>query len=249
MNLLLDIIPQLMSFIGLETLPILQVATDVTEFDPFSMELWDGEDFLKLLVRFVINTAFVLVLVRYVYYPVARRKDFLFTYILISLAVFLLCFMLENVKLELGFALGLFAIFGIIRYRTDPIPIKEMTYLFIVIGLSVMNALVNKKISFAEMAFANAAIVAATYGLEHVWLLRHESQKTVVYENIELVKAHRKDELHADLEQRTGLKINRIEVAKMDFLRDTANLLIYFYEDEQTHVDSRTSQGGAEIED
>ena len=147
MNLLLDLIPQLASFIGLDILPVLQaVPADPAAFDPFNMELWDTEDFLKLVLRFTINTIFVVTLVRYVYYPVARRKDFLFTYILISLAVFLLCFMLENVKLELGFALGLFAIFGIIRYRTDPIPIKEMTYLFIVIGLSVMNALVNKSL-------------------------------------------------------------------------------------------------------
>lgn len=251
MNLLLDLIPQLASFIGLDILPVLQaVPADPAAFDPFNMELWNTEDFLKLVLRFTINTIFVVTLVRYVYYPVARRKDFLFTYILISLAVFLLCFMLENVKLELGFALGLFAIFGIIRYRTDPIPIKEMTYLFIVIGLSVMNALVNKKISFAEMVFANAAIVAATYGLEHVWLLRHESQKQVLYENIEMIKADRKEDLIKDLEERTGLKINRFEVSKIDFLRDTTTIYIYFYEDEQTsHVDSRTVRGGIEGED
>lgn len=248
MNLLLDLIPQMLSLVGLETLPILQSAGGVvSDFDPFNMELIDLEDFLKLVIRFAINTFFVVIIVRYVYYPVAKRKDFLFTYILISLAVFLLCFMLRKVELDLGFALGLFAIFGIIRYRTDPIPIKEMTYLFIVIGLSVMNALVNKKISFAEMAFANAAIVAATYGLEHVWLLRHESQKQILYENIEMIKADRKEELIADLEQRTGLKINRFEVSKIDFLRDTATLYIYFYEDEQSeHVDSRTLRGGVD---
>ncbi|NNE55981.1 MAG: DUF4956 domain-containing protein [Flavobacteriales bacterium] len=197
------------------------------------MNLIDLEDLTKLVVRFAINLVFVIVLVRYIYYPVARRKDFLFTYILISVTVFLLCFMLENVKLELGFALGLFAIFGIIRYRTDPIPIKEMTYLFIIIGLSVMNALINKKISFAEMMFANTAILVATWGLEHIWLLRHESQKVILYENIELIQVGRRQELIDDLHNRTGLIINRLEIVKIDFLRDTALLRIYYYEDEQ----------------
>jgi hypothetical protein len=214
-------------------------------FDPLGMDLINVEDLTKLATRFAINLVFVLLIVRYVYYPVARRKDFLFTYILISIAVFLLCFMLENVKLELGFALGLFAIFGIIRYRTDPIPIKEMTYLFIIIGLSVMNALINKKISLAEMVFANSAILIAAYGLEKIWLLRHESQKIILYENIDLIQAGKRLELHADLERRTGLKINRVEIGKIDFLRDTALLLIYFFEDEQNlHTDSRSGNQG-----
>lgn len=232
----------------------LLVAPEVAsaQIDPFNMELIDTEDFLKLIIRFAINMIFVLVIVRWVYYPVSKRKDFLFTYILISMAVFLLCFMLENVKLELGFALGLFAIFGIIRYRTDPIPIKEMTYLFIIIGLSVMNALVNKKISYAEMVFANAAILFATYGLEKIWLLRHESQKVILYENIELIHSDKKDELMADLTRRTGLKINRLEITKIDFLRDTAVLRIYYYEDEQSSASwesgtpDRTASSGDE---
>jgi hypothetical protein len=135
--------------------------------------------------------------------------------------------------LEMGFALGLFAVFGIIRYRTDAIPIKEMTYLFIVIGMSVMNALINKKISLAELAFANVAIIALTYGLEKVWLLRHESQKLIVYEKIDLIQKGRRAELVADLEKRTGIKVNRVEIGRIDFLRDTVLIKIYFYNDEQ----------------
>jgi hypothetical protein len=148
------------------------------------------------------------------------------------------------VKLEMGFALGLFAVFGIIRYRTDAIPIKEMTYLFIVIGMSVMNALINKKISVVELVFANVAILALTYGLEHVWLLRHESQKLVVYEKITLIQKGRREELVADLEERTGIKINRVEIGKIDFLRDTVMIKIYFYEDQQDgHIDETFSSG------
>lgn len=212
------------------------------------LKIVDWEDLGELVIRFAINIFFVLLLVRVIYYPIAKRKDFLFTFVLISVSVFLLCFMLENVKLELGFALGLFAIFGIIRYRTDPIPIKEMTYLFIVIGLSVMNALINKKISLAEMIFANLVILLATYGLEKVWLLRHESQKIVVYENIELIRHDKEEELIKDLEARTGLIINRIDIGKIDFLRDTAMVRLYFYRDEQSkHRDERTTDSGFSV--
>ncbi|MDP4952038.1 MAG: DUF4956 domain-containing protein, partial [Flavobacteriales bacterium] len=209
------------------------------------MEFLDYEATLKLLFRLVFNFGFVFILVRLIYYPSAKRKDFLFTYMLISLSIFLLCFMLENVKLDLAFALGLFAIFGIIRYRTDPIPIKEMTYLFIVIAISVMNALVNKKISYLELVVANLAIIGITYGLEKVWLLRHESFKIVLYENIELIKSGQREALEKDLEERTGIKINRVEIGRIDFLRDTALLRIYFYEDDQlSHYEESSGGGG-----
>ncbi len=153
-----------------------------------------------------------------------------------------MCFLLESVKLQMGFALGLFAVFGIIRYRTDAIPIKEMTYLFVVIGMSVMNALINKKISLIELSFANLVIIGATFGLERVWLLRHEAQKLIVYENIELIKHGKEEEMKADIERRTGIKVNRVEIGKIDFLRDTALIKIYFFEDEQeNHMDDSFS--------
>lgn len=199
-----------------------------------NLDIIDMADLLELMARFAMNLVFLIVIVRFVYYPVAKRKDFLFTYILISISIFLLCFLLSNVKLDLAFALGLFAIFGIIRYRTDAIPIKEMTYLFIVIGLSVMNALVNKKVSLAEMIFANAAITLAAYGLEKIWLLRHESRKTIIYEKIDLIIPEKRAELLADLQQRTGINIHRIEIGQIDFLKDTAMILVFFYEDEQS---------------
>ena len=126
----------------------------------------------------------LLILVRLLYYPVAKRKDYLFTYILLGTAIFLLCFLLENVKLQLGLALGLFAIFGILRYRTSQIPIKEMTYLFIVICISVINALANKKVSYTELIFTNITVLAITFALEKLWLLKHESRKTIIYEKI-----------------------------------------------------------------
>jgi hypothetical protein len=147
------------------------------------------------------------------------------------MTVFLLCVLLDSVKLQLGFALGLFAIFGIIRYRTDPIAIKEMTYLFLVIGISVVNALSNKKISHAELVFANLMIVFITYGMENLWLLRHQSSRNITYEKIELILPEKREELIADLKERTGIDVIRVEIRRINFLRDTANLRIFYYED------------------
>ena len=196
-------------------------------------ELFNANDFWRLLIKGIFNLSVIIIIVRYIYYPTTRNKDYLFTYLLISLTVFLLCFLLDNVKLQLGFALGLFAIFGIIRYRTDPIPIKEMTYLFIVIGISVVNALANKKISHAELLFANLLIMGVAFGMERIWLLKHETRKTITYEKIELIKPKNKAKLIEDIKDRTGLNVTRIEVRKIDFLRDTAQIRIFYFEDEE----------------
>ena len=194
--------------------------------------VYDAEDFWKLITKGIFNLFIILIIVRYIYYPVTRNKDYLFTYLLISLTVFLLCVLLDSVKLQLGFALGLFAIFGIIRYRTDPIPIKEMTYLFLVIGISVVNALANKKISHAELVFANLLLVFVTFGMERIWLLRHESRRNIIYEKIELIKPENKEALLEDLKERTGLNIVRYEIRRIDFLKDIANIRIFYYEDD-----------------
>ncbi len=138
--------------------------------------------------------------------------------------------------MELGFALGLFAVFGVLRYRTEQIPIKEMTYLFIVIGLAMINSLSNKSISFVELIFANSAITFVTFGLERLWLLKHESRKIIVFEKIELITPENHDKLKADLEIRTGLNITRFEIGKINFLNDTVMISIYYYEDEQKTV-------------
>ena|SRR5690554_497588 len=206
----------------------------------FGIDIIDVEDFMELLIRFSFNFLIVVLIVRYLYYKSSRRKDFLFTYILISVVVFLISYMLSSVKIKLGFALGLFAVFGILRYRTIQLPIKEMTYLFIVIGISMINALANKKVSYAELLFSNFVIIGIIYLLERVWLLRHESSKRIRYDNIELIQPERYPELKADLEQRTGLKINRVEVEDYNFLTDSARVYIYYYEkDNQIDHDAR----------
>jgi hypothetical protein len=196
----------------------------------FGIDIIDMPDFLELLLRFAFNFGILLILVRLLYYPIAKRKDYLFTYVLLGTAIFLLCFLLENVKLQLGLALGLFAIFGILRYRTSQIPIKEMTYLFIVICVSVINALANKKVSYIELLFTNFIVIVVTFSLEKLWLLKHESRKTIMYEKIDLIKPEKYQLLLKDLEERTGLKINRVEVGRIDFMRDAARITIYYFE-------------------
>jgi len=193
------------------------------------VEIIDTPDFLEFILRFALNTGVILILVRWLYYSTAKRKDYLFTFILISSVVFLLCFLLESVKLQIGFALGLFAIFGIIRYRTDSMPIKEMTYLFLVIGISVINALTSENTSLADLLFANLALVIITYGLEKMWLLKHVSSKIITYEKIDLIKPEKYNDLLIDLRDRTGIKtITKVETGKIDFLRDTCTLTIFY---------------------
>jgi hypothetical protein len=193
------------------------------------MEIIDVSNFLVLVGRFSLNLIAILILVRWLYFSTTKRKDYLFTYILISTIVFLLCYMLENVILEIGFALGLFAIFGIIRYRTQTIAIKEMTYLFLIIGISVMNALTKTSTSILEITFSNLVIIFITFGLEKLWLLKHESSKTITYEKINLIRPEHHDELLEDLQQRTGIsEISRIEIGEIDFLRDICYIKIHF---------------------
>tara|TARA_B100001115_G_C15513365_1_gene243306 strand:- start:89 stop:484 length:396 start_codon:yes stop_codon:yes gene_type:complete len=131
--------------------------------------------------------------------------------------------------MEMGFALGLFAVFGILRYRTEAIPIRQMTYLFIVIGLSMINSLANKSISWLEILLANAIITIITYLIDRVWFSTIELTKTILYEKIELIKPENEQELIEDLKQRTGLKIVAVKVDKVDFLRDTAQIKIYYH--------------------
>jgi hypothetical protein len=216
----------------------------------FGIDIIDIEDFGELVFRFTFNLIVILITVRYLYFNSRRRKDYLFTYILISTTIFLLCFLLDNVKLELGFALGLFAIFGIIRYRTRQIPIKEMTYLFLVIGISVINALSNSKVSYAELFFTNLALLSVAFFIERNLLLRHESQKVVKYEKIELIKPENRVALLQDLEFRTGLKINRIEIGNLDFLRDTARISIFYFEkDNQVNFADETYDNNEVVDD
>ncbi len=193
----------------------------------FDIKVFNPEDFTELLVRLALNLLVIFIVVNFIYSKNSNRKDFYFSYFAISITIFVMCFLLESVKLELGFALGLFAIFGIIRYRTDPIPIKEMTYLFVIIGISVVNALSNKKVSYTELIFTNTIIVALMWILEKILMLKQEICLVISYENIENINIQKKEKLYNDIQQRTGIKVKRIEVQEINYLRDVAKLRVY----------------------
>ena len=187
------------------------------------------DDFFKMIFRFFINFAFLTVIIRFIYYPDSKRKDYVFTYYLISIIVFFLCFTLKKYEMDIGMALGLFAIFGIIRYRTNPIDIKEMTYLFVVIGVSIINSLANKKMSYAEILSANIIIILVLLFIEKYWALKQVVSKSIVYENIENIKPENYGLLKSDLEKRTGLVINNVTIGEVDFLKDTAKITIFYF--------------------
>lgn len=206
--------------------------------------------FTELVLRFMLNSAVIFIMVRWLYYTTTRRKDYLFTYILISTAVFLLCFLLESVKLQLGFALGLFAVFGIIRYRTNSMPIREMTYLFLVIGISVINALTGSDVTVVDLLFSNLVIILITFVLEKVWLLKFESSKRIIYEKIELIKPARRSEMIQDLKERTGIeKISRIEIGKIDFLKDICEVTIFYNVTEPDNRQESFTEGNGKDDD
>jgi hypothetical protein len=191
------------------------------------------DDFEKLVFRFLVNMLVVFVIVRLLYYPIAKRRDYLFSFFMISVVIFFICFTLKKFEIKTGMALGLFAIFGIIRYRTTTMPVKEMTYMFIVIGVSVINALSSKKFSYTELAFTNGLIILVTYFLERIWVLKTEARKIITYDKISMIHPSRQEELKADLEKRTGLKISKLEIGKVNFLNDTFQVVVHFNQDEQ----------------
>lgn len=186
---------------------------------------FNAVDMWELLIRFAFNAIVVTIIIHLLYYPKSRRKDYYFTFSLIAVSIFFLIFLLGGVKLKVGFALGLFAIFGIIRYRTESMPVREMTYLFVIIAISVINALATHLVQ---------ALVANVLFIGWIWLcesnkwIKHVACKLVLYDRPELTAPARYDELLADLKARTGLDISRIEVGHIDYLRDTAMLKVYY---------------------
>ncbi|MGB2413837.1 MAG: DUF4956 domain-containing protein [Flavobacteriaceae bacterium] len=186
------------------------------------------DDFYKMMIRFLLNLFFLTGIVKFIYYKHNQKREYLFTFFLIGIVVYFLCFTLKKYELDLGMALGLFAIFGIIRYRTLPLEVKEMTYLFVVIGISVMNALSNKKMSYAEIIAANSIILFALYLLERYWVESKMLSKDVTYEIIENIRPENHELLKADLEKRLGIEILSFEVGNVNFLRDVAKITVYY---------------------
>ncbi len=190
-----------------------------------------------MLIRFGVNLVVILIIIHVFYFPKSRRRDFSFTFTLISISIFFLIYLLGEVKLKIGFALGLFAIFGIIRYRTETMPVREMTYLFMIIAISVINAL-NEDWEIIEIACVNIIFILCIWACESNHWLKHIACKYVQYDRIELVVPQRYDELVADLKARTGLKITKVEVGSINFLKDSAILKVYYEPVNPHEVDS-----------
>ncbi|MCO5231859.1 MAG: DUF4956 domain-containing protein [Chitinophagales bacterium] len=201
---------------------------------------WDNQ---VLILRLIIDILASFILVRLIYYNTHKNKDFLFTFALFNLLIFLICALLTTATIEMGFAFGLFAIFSFIRYRTVTVPIKEMGYLFASLTLGIINALAVPGKFFAIIIFCNILVIGATLLLDKFMHLSHENMKEVVYERIDLIVPERRVEMLADLKLRTGLPIHRIEITSINFLRDTANIYVFYYALEN---ENKTVSGGAD---
>ena len=193
-----------------------------------SDEFIDKEHVKDLLIAFIINLIAIMVVVRGLYYPKCKRGEFFFTYVLIAISTFMLIYVLGDVKLKAGIALGLFAIFSIIRYRTEQVAIREMTYLFIIIAISAINGLTVSELSLGEVLIINLLFIFSIWICESKLLISHYSYKVIKYDNVNLITPDKREELIADLEKRTGLKIEKVEVGAIDFLKDAAIVKMYY---------------------
>jgi len=182
----------------------------------------------KFFVRLGVNLISVIILVRFIYFPVYRSRENVFTFFIFNLIIFLITYLLNKVEMSMGAAFGLFAVFSMLRYRTEDISIKDMTYMFLLIAMGLINAV--SKGSWDELALLNTIIIVITFILESNLLIRKEVSKLVTYENIELIKPDRRVELISDLEDRLGIKINHVNIGKVDFLRDAAVIQVFYYE-------------------
>ncbi len=198
----------------------------------------------ELLIRFAFNLLVTGCIIRFLYYRKRQRREYLFTFFMISTTIFLMVFLLASVNIKVGFALGLFAVFGILRYRTNTLPVREMTYLFVIIGISVINALSNSTITCLELVITNAIFVVVTWVLETNYFRKNGtgrlvqgnqsvsllSSMPVIYERLDLVRPEYYDQMVDDLREKTGLNIHKLEIMKIDFQKKRAYIKIYFSE-------------------
>ena len=202
--------------------------------DLFGTEtFFDAQDFARLGVRLGVDLVFATFVIWFVYYRVYKNRDFVFTYYVFNVITFSLCVLLRKVPMELGFALGLFGVFGILRYRTEQIKIRDLTYLFIVIGMALINAVANKKVSAGELLGVDTVICVMCAVLELPKSGRRHGATPMIYDNLALLKPDQQDALLADLSTRTGMNVVRVEVNTIDFLRDSAEITVVYLRPEE----------------
>jgi hypothetical protein len=192
--------------------------------------------------RFALNALVIFLLVRIIYYPRHRNKDFLFSFFLFNIINFIICYLLSSATIKIGFAFGLFAIFSIIRYRSVSVPIREMAYLLTSVTIGILNALSNLDTGLPELLISNGVLLLLTFVLDRKVTLPHENSQMVIYEKIELIKPENRNQLIEDLKLRTGLPIHRIEIGRIDLMRDSAKIRI-FYLSQESQSSSFDSDG------
>lgn len=186
-------------------------------------------------LAFLLNMTTAVIVVRLIYYPKHRSRKYVFSFLSFTTIIFFVVSLMSSVEMSIGVGFGLFAIFSVLRYRTNTIPIREMTYLFITAALPVMNGTATNGDIWIKLIIANSAVVLVLFILENEWGFSFESSQTVVYEKINFLRPENRSLLMKDLEDRTGLNIKRFEIGQVNFLRDTARIKIYYDEDHQPH--------------
>ena len=182
----------------------------------------------EMLIMFTFNLIVAYVIIKLIYHRDHKGNDFDFTYFMFNSLIFFFAYILGNLDVNIAFGFGLFAVFAILRYRTDPIPIKEMTYLFIVITIGVINALSANNVAFSEVLFANAAIVVLTYLLERYWVNNLLKSKAIVYGELDKISPEKNQELIDELSEKTGLSLLRAKVGRVNFKSNRVNIRVYY---------------------
>lgn len=199
----------------------------VSNLNFLGVPLFDATSLWTLLFRFALNFLVCWIIIRLFYYKKSQRRDYYFTFMMFAVVIFLIITLMDNMKMNVAYALGLFAIFGMIRYRTETLRIREMTYLFVVMGLSIINGQALTT-SYLELLVTNALVILAIWLFEGNKHAKQMSEKVILYDKIDLVKMDKEEELKADLEERTGLKIEKMEIGHIDYLRDAAYIKVWY---------------------
>jgi hypothetical protein len=210
--------------------------------DVIQTVFFGGSRLTEFGFRFALNALVIFLLVRVIYYPRHRNRDFLFSFFLFNIINFIICYLLSSATIKIGFAFGLFAIFSIIRYRSVSVPIREMAYLLTSVTIGILNALSTLDTGLPELLISNGVLLLLTFVLDRKVTLPHENSQMVIYEKIELIKPENRTQLIEDLKLRTGLPIHRIEIGRIDLMRDSAKIRI-FYLSQESQSSSFDSDG------
>jgi len=207
---------------------ILQIYKDEPDF--LGMDFFNKVDFMQLAFMFFVNLFWIFLIARLLYYPKQKKPEYLFSFFLIGSIVYIVVNLLDKVTLSTGFAVGLFAIFAILRYRTNPIPVKDMTYFFIIIGISVGNAMASRKITYAELFFGDLVIFLLTFAGEYILFKKIFVRKTIIIQNIELTRPENYTKLLEELSTLSGYKIEKAAIGRVDYIKKQARIRIYYHD-------------------